>query len=308
MKTLFVRRALHACFFLGSLFTANQVAAEAVIQSKSHVVTYGQLCGVGPAPNCTTNVLFEEAFTATKHGGDLHVSRVATSGDTPSGNVTVSGEANLGTGTVRVVAKGSDISGATGANQGAYAFASGSASLGDTFTLHNTDGTTYVGSGMSTMRLGIDGILSGSSDSDLSLVISIGIYRTGYFDAVEAGDWATAAGLKVGYVSTGWLTADDLLPDSLALDFSMQDLLSFEWQVDVWASFAFRQDPDGHKFAIADLGHTIAVGFDGPEGTYVTSASGLFPGAGPGTNPVPEPGSLALLGIAAAGFRFSRQR
>lgn len=308
MITLSLRRAMPAGLLLGSLIASSPVGAEAIMQSRVQVRTVGQLCGVGPWPNCVTSPLFREDSNLTKVGGDLHVSRTATSGDTSSGNVTVSGEADLGTGKLRVVAKATEIAGPTGTEQGAYAFASSWASLGDTFALRNDDGTVYNGSGMSTLRLDIDGILSGSSDSDLLLTVSIGVYRAGYFDAREAGDSAAAVGLKIGYATTGWLTAGDPLPDVLALDFFTQDLASFEWQVDVWASFSFGQDPDEHRFAVADLGHTVSVGFDGPDGTCFTAASGLFPGSGPGTTPVPEPGSLVLLGAALASYRLSRRR
>lgn len=293
---------------LASVTFSSAHAAAATISSIASAITDAQLCGVGPMPNCLTTPVFNPPLrNITEYSGDLYVSNTDASGTTEDGSVVVSAEAAMASGTLRVVATGTDIAGSQGPHQGAYAFATSSARLGDTFTLHESDGALYGGTGTSRMSLDLDGVFLGSFDSDLLLSISIGIYQPGYFDAQAAGDSATASALRLASRSI-WFFAGDALPEDFSLDFSSHPHSSFEWTVEVWASFGFRQDSDGHKFAVADLGHTVTLSFDSPDGTYYTSHSGLFPGSGPTTNAVSEPGTGLMLTLGFLGLGLARRR
>lgn len=288
------------------LLGVSSVASAATYTSEATVITSGQLCGAGTLPVCLTNELFSHSQFETEHTGDLSVSHYASSGTTPSGNVTVSGEADMASGKIRVVTSATALAAGTGSQQNARASVSAAATLGDTFKLYNNDGTPFTSAGTSKLSVGIDGILEGTTDSGISLNIAIGVYRPGYFDALAVGEDPSA--LSIGYASTGFLSATDVLPEELSLDFIVAPDSSFEWYVSVFSMMDFEQADDEHIFGNVDLGHTISINFESPENTYFASASGLFPGS-VAMAPVPLPPSFVMLGLGLASLvGVSRRR
>jgi hypothetical protein len=78
-------------------------------------------------------------------------------------------------------------------------------------------------------------------------------------------------------------------------DFDWLVLLGADGSLNVPGSFNF------------DFSHTVTVGYQGPAGTTTTSVSGEFDNFA-STSPVPEPGTLLLLGSGAFGLLTRRNR
>ena len=76
--------------------------------------------------------------------------------------------------------------------------------------------------------------------------------------------------------------------------------------VDGYLDAYANSDPD-HRSSLADYSHTAHFLWDLPEGVTATGVGGAFsPGAV--TPPVPEPASVAVLGIGAAAVLRRRKR
>jgi hypothetical protein len=156
----------------------------------------------------------------------------------------------------------------------------------------NADGSRYTGAAASTLSIQLDGGLYGARDSNLGFSATISLGRPGFLAALAAHDYNTAAVLTFDTVGTPWLTAGDPLPPSLSIAVPAS-LRSFEWSVTAFATFNFRQNDAGSIYAQADLGHTITIGLQTPDGTIAVSASGLFPNTVQ-MQPVPEPATWAM--------------
>lgn len=293
-------------------------AAADTVSSYARAYAGGQLCGAGPQPNCVTSVLFNEI------GSPVEVTAATADGlfqaeqnrgyfvDFQSTQVGNWALADLNQGRLHLSTYASVLprptgSGSAVANPYAYGFAS--AWLGDTFAVLNTDGSAYTGAAASTLSISLDGGLYGTPDSNLGFSATITLAKSGFLAALAAHDYNTAAALTLGSIGTPWLTAGEALPPSLSISVPAS-LGSFEWSVSASASYNFRQSDDGWIYAQADLGHTITIGLQTPDGTIAASASGLFPNTVQ-MQPVPEPATWALLlaGLALPTWRLrSRQR
>jgi len=299
---------------LGAALIPLPAAATGTISSFARAYVGGQVCGAGPAPNCLTTELYNdlsnpvEVTTADAQGQFLAERRSGYYFPFDSENPSNFGvlenwaQADLNQGNLRLTAMatvpprpaGSDP---TTAQPYVYGFAS--AWLGDTFAVLNPNGSAYSGAANSTLSINLDGNLFGTPESDLGFVASITLARPGYLAALAAHDYDTAGNLIVNSAYTDWLTANSPLPPTLSIAVPAAQG-SFEWMVSAFITYNFRQDDQGFNFVYADLGHTITVSLQTPQGTVFSSASGLFPGSIPAA-PVPEPASWALLLIGGAG-------
>lgn len=295
----------------------------ATVTSYARAYAGGQLCGAGPAPNCVTSLLFQETsspveviaadanglFRAAQDRGYVDVDGTGQTvnalqswalADLNQGNL------RLTTGAlIRPRPSGSDASVAK-----PYVFGFASAWLGDTFAVLNTDGSSYTGTAASTLSIQLDGGLYGTPDANLGFNATITLARPGFLAALAAQDYNSAGALTIASVGTPWLTAGEVLPPGLSISVPAA-LGSFEWSVAASASFNFRQTDDGAIYAQADLGHTITIGLQTPDGTIAASASGLFPDTVQlQMQPVPEPATWALwsAGLLLAAARHRRLR
>lgn len=277
-------------------------AAASSVSSFARAYAGGQLCGAGPAPNCLTSELFRTTdlpveVTAATNGWfqayqDNSYYAISEQSWTSLENWALAdltqGSLHLSTHAfVEPRPAGSDSSVAR-----PYAYGYASAWLGDTFAVLNADGSAYTGDAASTLSIRLDGGLYGTADANLGFSASITLARPGYLAALAAHDYETAGLLTLDSVYTDWLTAGDALPPVLSINVPGA-LRSFEWSVTAFASYSFRQTDDGAIFAQADLGHTITVGLQTPDGTITASASGLFPDTVL-MQPVPEPATWAM--------------
>jgi hypothetical protein len=278
-------------------------AAADTVSSYARAYAGGQLCGAGPQPNCVTSVLFQETgspvevtspnadglFQAAQdrsyYGYDGMPGSTLSSwalADLNQGRLHLS---TFGYAPPRPAGSGNSVS-----NPYLYGFAS--AWLGDTFSVLNADGSAYTGAAASTLSIQLDGGLYGVPESNLGFTATITLGRPGFLAALAAHDYNAAAALTLDTAGTPWLTAGDPLPPSLGIAVPAS-LRSFEWSVSALATFNFRQNDEGSIYAQADLGHTITVGLQTPDGTIAASASGLFPNTVQ-MQPVPEPATWAL--------------
>lgn len=281
---------------LAASLLAHSVGAQANALPASSIVdvrTFGQLC----AGSCADNTLFSHSQVLYETSGDLSVwSGWQTSGVTPVGQVAVSGEGDLASGTLRVVAASNGIN-SPGVEPNAYAYASSSVILGDTFSVYNNNRSPYSGNGISYLTVDIDGTFLGNEGSDLWLALQVRMFKPGGFQAWLDQDWATFSALSIGSGSYLNFSAGDTLPADWIVAFTTPSE-PFEMWVAASASFSYRQNDEATIFAVADLGHTLTLDLQTPDGTYFSTASNLFPGSSQGPSTVPEPASMALVSIA----------
>lgn len=262
-------------------------ANAALITSEAGVENRLQLCGPGPAPQCITSIIYDTTDIAnTGTNGNLIQSVANTSGATSAGTVSASSASNLSTSTLQATLTAENIAATS------RVFGSTAAYMGDTFTVLDAGGLPYSAGGISTLHLDITGALALGGSPDLFGFIYVEIMQPGFFDAWYANDFSTAFALTIDS-ETLELNNGSTFPATLDFDFSTPTG-AFEWRVGLYADYTFIQDASESTFINLDLGNTVKLFFEGPEGTTVVSASGFIPPTIAQAT-VPEPASLLLL-------------
>lgn len=293
---------------IGLCLPAAVHAAAEPVASYARAYANGQLCGVGPAPNCVTTVLLNEGVFSTVTTGPFQTSAAVGSGFTPSGQVSVQTSADLATGSLRLQVAGTGLKAGQAGMANAYGFGSGVAEFGDTIFVRNQDGSPYEGAVASTLSARFDGALYGSADAGLRFIAQITVAQPGYLAAIANNDSAAAIGFIINESSTGVLQAGDSLPVAALTAAVPVGINTFEWSVRAWGGFNFQQSNADDRFAIVDLGNTIHVSLTTPLNTVFSSASGEFPGSV--TSPIPETSTwaLGLMGMALVLAAVRKQR
>lgn len=195
-------------------------------------------------------------------------------------------------------------------NHGQSVWLLGEAGFGDSFTTLSSGSPFDWASGQAHFTMTLDGSATTSSlASGVRLWnVMLSILKPGSLAAGKAFDADARLGFAsfinasyggVGYLipnATSGITIDHSgnLHDGITLDAYFNFGSDFDWTLSLGAA--------GGQYAGAsvgdldvDLSHTLTLGYQGPAGTTLASASGVFPGSIPATATVPEPASLALL-------------
>lgn len=138
----------------------------------------GQLCP--PGPTCNTG--FEASDVIQSWDGFGY--SLATGIDStvrPEGHLAAIANGNLETATMRLATFARDLI------PQARVFGLADVRLGDTLTVLNSDGTPYVGSGISSLHLDISGYFAGSGGTGFLGGIYAQVFEPGYFDALISG-------------------------------------------------------------------------------------------------------------------------
>jgi len=233
----------------------------------------------------------------------------------PWGSVSGSASANLSTGQLKTntsITTSSTVSPSMQTN----------AWFGDGFTTTNPNGSPFTwNSSTATFNIALDGTLTssdafandgafvvlaildpgtldpsqpliGSSDSIEYFLWDIGNPTLQIYYTNPAGDSVPLA-ITAGYTS---------VPSTLSATFAPGG--NFDWALLLGASGQLTTA--GGSF-LADFADTLTLSYVGPPGSVTTSDSGLFTNIGSAA-PVPEPVTLALIGIGLAGLGFSRRK
>lgn len=158
------------------------------------------------------------------------------------------------------------------------------------------------------MHVDISGVVNGFLSGGPRWVggVYVQAFQPGGLAAWIANDWPTVSSLNLGLAG---LEFNDIgnttLPSSLDLSFATPLSGQFDWIVNLVFTANFLQNPSGSDFVDVDLGHTIRVSFDGPDGTHVVSASGFVPSP---ISAVPEPGTLSMIALGIGLTVFIRRR
>ena len=210
-------------------------------------------------------------------------------------------------------------------------YSQSNALFGDGFRSLNTDGTPFNWQGGSSARFGItvDGSLaaspafggpnSGGAWVTLLLFQHDTLSPTGVFGAqpnlityyhylignpnLQVTSYGGGVVPNLTLMPTAYLGALGGGPISIVQDF--QPGGDFDWVL-LLGSYA-NADLPGQSFDV-DLSHTVTFSYEGPEGTYTQSESGMFNNYDVPAASVPEPSTFALLALCLAGLGLVRRR
>jgi PEP-CTERM motif len=220
--------------------------------------------------------------------------------------------ASLASGTLRAATQ---FSGGTGGD-GAVTLAS--AFIGDNFAFSGGQNQpfTWNANSTATFNIDVDGFINrdvaGESYSDFSLLALI-IYQPGTLDDIVP--FCGGNVMYSYYWSVGQNTSHPCGGSFVGnLDGAVNQTVSatfnpggdFAWALG-FRTVNFVGGPlNSNTSWNYAFDNTIRYGFEAPEGATVTTTSGIAPGGE--SVSVPEPGTLALLGLGLAGLGWSRRR
>ena len=299
------------------LFAVTTFAAPITHFSRARVLTYDSTVDVVSEILLNENPLYVQTSSSTTGG------TAATTNTFTGANGTASGqsEASLENGTLKAKAEATSLQNTGPFDVNANTFVR--SDFGDSFRTFEGGGPfTWTNSTEATFSIDFSGTAytgSGVNDrADVGFFISI--LKPGFLD---------------GYAQ--WLINDDSFPSDLSANtIASQDyhlagqLFSFQLPagpLPTTIDFTFTPGGDFDWYAgitvdtaasllgtsAADFFNTAALSYSGPQGTTTYSASGLFPGTMDladldSAAPIPEPGTLLLLGMGMAGLVFFRRK
>ncbi|MEY3252750.1 MAG: hypothetical protein RL227_1723 [Pseudomonadota bacterium] len=194
--------------------------------------------------------------------------------------------------------------------------ASGLATFSDSFSVGDIDGGPFSWSAGSEVvfRMHLDGSLASTGVLGLptfSVWFNLFEFGTVGSSAFQAGrerggvGWNSnnLGGVRAsGSSNMTWSTRGNLANGGLDLEARFNPMGNFDWSVTL-VTTAFMNFGVGSR--TADFGHTMSVGYGGPDGSTTTSSSGVFPGL---AQPVSAPGSLALVMAGLSALVLGRRR
>lgn len=276
-----------------ALVSAHHVQAQ--VQSEARTSTQLQTCG----SSCYPAPLFAAQESLWMSHGDS-ASPTSTFGyyPTPNGPTqSVYANADLAASQLHVSLSGQ----ADQTNQRLFGWVN--AAIGDTLQIN--------GNGTSRLSVDLSGSINTSNNpSDFFASVTLYLLAPGSLDAFSRRDYANYRILDSANLATGgsdWGNPQSLqLPSTLDLQFTTPES-SFEWSVQFFGTYTLT----GSQAVNMDLGHTLTVHLDAPNGAELISASGYVPsGTGwvaPPAVPEPQTWALWLGGLAALGA-WARRR